>query len=332
MAGAFKKILVVKPSSLGDVVHSLPVLASLSRCFPEAAIDWVIAGGLEGLLEGHPMIRKLLVIQKDSWKRPANFAATARELSRLAGSLRAEKYDVTVDLQGLLRSGLITFMSGAALRIGFAEAREGSRLFYNRKVVGGRDIHAVDRYLRAAGALGCDSQAVRFPFPPHEPLAAMDLPERYAVLVPGARWETKRWPAESFAAVASGLEIPSLVVGGPADGAIADRVVSGSGGMACSLAGKTDLRGLMEVMRRAAVVISNDSGPMHIAAGFGVPVIAVFGPTSPDRTGPYGTGHVVIRSTVPCAPCFRRDCGDLKCMRAIRPDEVLRAALSVVQR
>jgi heptosyltransferase-1 len=313
------------------VVHSLPFLDSLSRCFPEASIDWVISSGLEGLLEGHPMIRRLVVIHKDSWKRPANAAATVGEISRLARSLRAEQYDLTVDLQGLLRSGIITMMSGSPVRLGFAEAREGSVLCYNRKVEGGRDLHAVDRYLKIAAALGCVTLPVRFPFPSHVPSADMVLPERYAVLVPGARWDTKRWPAESFGAVAARLEIPSLVVGSASDSGIAERVVAGSNGMAKSLAGKTDLRGLMEVMRRAAVVISNDSGPMHIAAGFGVPVVAVFGPTSPGRTGPYGAGHVVISSPVPCAPCFRRNCGDLKCMRAITPDKVFEAAMRILQ-
>jgi len=326
-----RNILVVKPSSLGDVVHSLPFLSAIRSGMPGSRIDWVIAKGLEGLLEGHPFINRLIVIDKESWRRPRNAFSTIREFAGLAGSLRKERYDIAVDLQGLFRSGVITLLSGAPVRIGFSEAREGSTFFYNRRVRGGREAHAVDRYLRIAADLGCDTGEARFVFPGSELPAGLQLPRRYAVLVPGARWETKRWPADMFGRVAALLPLPSVVVGGPADARIADEAVSLSEGKAVSLAGRTDLKGLMEVMRRAAVVVSNDSGPMHIATGFGVAVVALFGPTSPQRTGPYGSGHVVIRSKLPCAPCFKRSCDRGGCMRDITPEVVVEAASRVLE-
>jgi heptosyltransferase-1 len=322
-----EKILIIKPSSLGDVVHSLPFLNSIRSCFPKAEIHWVIARGLEGLLEGNPMIDRLIVIDKDRWKKISRAASTLRELRRLFREVGGGRYDLAVDLQGLLRSGIIAMASRAAVRIGFSEAREGSRLFYNWRVRGGKDVHAVDRYMKVAGALGCETENPIFPFP----LTAMaaqkgkEISQKfgdYIVLVPGARWDTKIWPAEYFGRLASMLPLKSVIVGTVFDAAIAEKVVTASGGKAVSLAGKTDLTGLIEVMRGARLAISNDSGPMHIAAAFGVPVVAIFGPTSAERTGPYGRGHVVIKSCASCAPCFKKKCADLKCMTEIAPEFV----------
>jgi len=331
-----RKILVVKPSSLGDVVHSLPFLNAINTCFPKAEIHWVIAKGLEGLLEGHPMIDRLIIINKDLWKNLSQAGNTLKEIRELYKQLRYEKYDIVVDLQGLLRSGLITQVTHAPLRIGFHEAREGSRFFYTNKVKGNRDIHAVERYMKMAAELGCDAQDMVFPFP--LPANAGDAAGKlanfgpYAVLVPGARWKTKIWPAERFGKVASMLPLRSVIVGAGADRAIADTVVSHSDKKARSLAGETSLKELIEIMRHAEVVITNDSGPMHIAAALNVPVIAIFGPTSPKRTGPYGTGHVVLQSQADCVPCFKRVCSDIRCMKEITPEAVYQEVLGILRR
>ncbi len=330
LAKSPEKILIVKPSSLGDVVHSLPFLSSIRSCFPRSEIHWVIAKGLEGLLDGNPMVSRLIVINKDLWKKISRAADTVLEVRSLFREIRKERYDLAVDLQGLLRSGLIMMASGAPLRVGFTEAREGSRFFYTAKVRGGKDLHAVDRYMKIAAALGCKTDSVVFPLP-----AVGDRRElksyrkehgEYIVIVPGARWDTKIWPAAYFGEVASRLPVRSVVVGSSADIGIADKVVESSGGKAVSLAGGTTLNELIEIMRNASLVISNDSGPMHIAAAVGVPVVAIFGPTSPERTGPYGDSHAIIRSGAACSPCFRKKCGDLKCMKEVKPSEVYRKA------
>lgn len=332
-----RKILIVKPSSLGDVVHSLPCLNAMKGCFPKAEIHWVIARGLEELLEGHPMIDRLIIINKDLWKKLSQTGATLKEIRELFRQLRHENYDMVVDLQGLLRSGLITLATDAPVRIGFHEAREGSRLFYTKTVSVSRDIHAVDRYMKIPEELGCDIQDRVFPFPPAD--SGSDAAEKfadlgsYAVLVPGARWKTKIWPAEKFGSVASMLSLRSVVVGSSGDRALADTVVAQSGDKAVSVAGKTNLRELIEIMRAAEVVITNDSGPMHIAAALNVPVVAIFGPTSPKRTGPYGKGHVVLQAEADCVPCFKRDCSDnITCMNEITPDAVYQAVLRVLRR
>lgn len=331
----FRKILIVKPSSLGDVVHSLPFLSAVKQCFPEAEIHWVIAKGLEGLLEGHPLIDGLIIINKDNWKNLSRAGATLSEIRALYRQLRNERYDVVVDLQGLLRSGLITQATHASLRIGFHEAREGSRFFYTHKVRGGREIHAVERYMKVAEELGCYAHDIAFPFPITR--SASDITASlvdlgpYAVMVPGARWKTKLWPAESFGKVASMLPLRSIVVGSGTDKTIADEVVACSEERAVSMAGKTSLKELIEIMRNAEVVITNDSGPMHIAAALGIPVIAIFGPTSPKRTGPYGNGHIVFQSDAACVPCFKRSCRDIRCMKEIKPDAVYQQAIEIVQ-
>lgn len=329
-----RKILIVKPSSLGDVIHSLPFLSALHECFPVAKIHWVIAKGLEGILEGNPLVSKLWIIDKDRWKKVGRIPGTISELGRLAGNLKSEDYDIVIDLQGLMRSGLITKATGAPVRIGFAEAREGSGLFYTHKVKGGRDIHAVDRYLKVVRALGCDIDEVRFPMPLiKEPEKVRQLRRAigdYAVIVSGARWETKKWPPGQFAALASMLGMKSVVVGSAADLAISKVIEEQSRGRALSMAGETGLGDLIWLIRGAKIVITNDSGPMHIAAACGVPVVAVFGPTNPGRTGPYGRNNVIVRSSVQCSPCYKRRCRDLRCMKEITAEQVYREAIRVL--
>ncbi|MDP2168425.1 MAG: glycosyltransferase family 9 protein [Thermodesulfovibrionales bacterium] len=345
-----EKILVIKPSSLGDVIHSLPFLNAIRKCFPGAKLHWIIAKPFGELLEGHPMIDKLWVMDKDQWKKISRARETAGEIKALYKGLRAEGFDIAVDLQGLLRSGLIAAASGAKIRVGlrgFKEAREGSRLFYTHsvdtggygpieKTEAGKYVHAVDRYLRVAEFLGCDISEVRFPLPDAGDKDIGDVLDGgrapntaggrgpYAVMVPGAKWQSKRWPAERFGELAMRLAkdtgIKSLIVGTKADEKTADEIAAASGGSAVSLTGKTGLKELISIIKGARFVVSTDSGPVHIAAALGVPLFALFGPTSHLRTGPYGGRSAIIMSGVPCSPCFKKKCKDLKCMNGISVD------------
>ncbi|MBF0457308.1 MAG: lipopolysaccharide heptosyltransferase I [Nitrospirae bacterium] len=315
---SYKKILIVKPSALGDVVHSLPVLNALHRAYPGASIHWVIASGFSGLLDGHPMIERLWVIHKDRWKRPAEFKNTFNEITSLAASLKKERYDLVIDLQGLFRSGLITWLTRCQTRVGFKEAREGSTIFYTHRVEGGRDIHAVDRYMKMAGFAGVCDVEVEFPllFEATEEDWARELKKgQYIVMVPGAAWATKRWPARNFGLLAARFSIPSVVVGAHGDYALAEEVVGHSGGMAINAAGRTTLKGLASLIGDARFMVTNDTGPMHMAAALGVTVFAVFGPTDPKRTGPYGSGHTIIGRDIPCRACFKKNCSTVQCLR-----------------
>jgi lipopolysaccharide heptosyltransferase I len=330
-----QKILIVKPSSLGDIIHSLPFLGAIREAFPGAAIDWVVAEGFEGLLDNHPMVKRLWIIRKDRWKEAGNLPHTLSEWSGLARDLAVVKYDLAIDLQGLLRSGLLTMFTRAPLRVGFSEAREGAPIFYTHRVEGGRDRHAVDRYLAVAGALGADIARVNFPLPLVKPSAEVEeiLAQTgpYAVIVPGARWQSKKWPVELFAKVASRLPLPSIVVGSRADRGIGEQIAASSAGKARSMAGKTTLKDLIPLMRKAAFVVTNDSGPMHLAAAAGVPVIALFGPTNPVRTGPYGTWHRVLTANLPCAPCYKKECRNPRCMTGISVDEVCKTVTILLE-
>lgn len=322
------KILIIKPSALGDVVHSLPFLNALRGRFPAAEIHWLVFRPFEPLLRDHPMISTLWVVERDDWKRFSRLSGTWRDLHRLAVGLRQARFDLVVDLQGLLRSGLLCWITRANVRVGFREGREGSPFFYTHRVRGGKDCHAIERYLKVAGVLGAPTEPIAYPLveasahrPPLE-----GLPPEYAVIAPSAGGEAKRWPAENFGRLAAQLPWPSVVISAGSDAALAERVVAHSKGKSVSLAGRTTLVQLTELIRRAKAFISNDTGPMHIAAALGVPVFAVFGPTSPLRTGPYGPGHTVITAGLPCSPCFRRKkCSHWICMEQVSVRQVLSA-------
>ena len=321
-----KKMLIIKPSSLGDIIHSLPFLAAVKAHFPDTEIHWVVARGLHVLLENHPLITKLWIINKDSWKTATYFRKTLRELRDLYTGLGREGYDACIDLSGLFRSGMLTFASKAPIKIGFANSDEGSPLFYTHKVQGDMEIHAIDRYLQIAAAMGCPVNDIRFPiadFEPNPPIC-QTLPKDYAVIAPSAGKEANRWPARRFGELAARLPLPTVVVCGKGDATIAETVVNAAKGNALSLAGKTNLTELLAIIKKARFFVSNDTGPMHIAAAFQVPVFALFGPANPQRTGPYGLIHTIIKTDISCAPCYRwKPCEHWRCMNDLSVDKVL---------
>lgn len=314
------KCLIVKPSSLGDIIHSLPFLSALHKCFREAEIHWLVSRKFSSLLDGHPMIARLHSVNQSHWKNISRLPGTISEFNSLRKSLRNERYDMVIDLQGLLRSGLISALASSPVRVGLSSAREGATHFYTHKIDVDMDDHAVDRYLKVAAALGCDTDKIEFPMLHNDYPLKLD---EYAVITPGARWESKIWPPDNFGTLASLLPVKSVIVGASADVERAEVIEKHAMGNAINLAGKTSLRELAGIIRNASFMVTNDSGPMHIAAGFGVPVYALFGPTSPERTGPYGTGHKIIRAETPCAPCFKKSCSDLRCLEDISPAQVL---------
>ena len=319
------KILIIKPSSLGDIIHGLPVLNALHLRFPEAELHWVVAKGFHEILEEHPLIHKLWIIDKNAWKKPGNIFRTVSELRELAAGLRKEKFNLVVDLQGLFRSAVIGIFTGARERVGFEGAREGAKYTYKFRVKTDPDLHAVDKNMLIARFLGCESSEPAFPLPPlGPPPAVLRNMGAYAVIVPAAGTQVKTWALENFAQLASMLPIPTVIVGSKADRKRADQIALLSNGSAFSLAGKITLKELAAIIKHAKFVVCPDTGPMHIAAALNVPVFAIFGPTSPDRTGPYGNIHTVIRSGAVCSPCYKRKpCDDWRCMRDIKPEMVL---------
>ncbi|MDH4321500.1 MAG: glycosyltransferase family 9 protein [Desulfobulbaceae bacterium] len=323
-----EKILIIKPSALGDIVHSLPFLDTVKRNYPDASIHWVVARGLHTFLEGHPLIDRLWIFDKEKWKRAGNLWQTMQELAALITGLRQERFDVSIDLSGLLRSGLITMAANARYKLGFKEADEGSAFFYSHRIHGSMEIHAIDRYLKIAEAMGCRLDGIRYPLAPFDPAPAIcaGLPPKYVVMTPSAGKEANRWPAARFGELAARLDVPTIIIGGKSDQPVAEEVVRHAGGKAISLVGKTSIKELLPIIGKAEFFVTNDTGPMHIAAALGVPVFAIFGPANPVRTGPYGANHTVIREDLSCSPCYAwKPCTHWQCMEAITVDRVLTA-------
>ncbi|KPJ99653.1 MAG: hypothetical protein AMK71_09400 [Nitrospira bacterium SG8_35_4] len=330
------KILVIKPSSLGDVIHALPFLNAVKEQFPDSEIDWVISKNLQGILEGHPMIHELFILNKDEWKSVRNIPRTASEISALKNRLKSKHYDIVMDLQGLLRSGLIAFSTPTTLKVGFKDAREGSSFFYDKKVSVNGTVHAVDKCLEAAKAIGAAVKKAEFPIhigrdareEVHELLGEV---KDYIVVIPSARWITKRWPAENFASLISKILMPCVLAGSRADKELSQRIIDlSSGNTVIDLCGRTDLKQLTALIEGARAVVTNDSGPMHIAAALDKPTIAIFGPTDPVKTGPYGwqknRNLKVLRADVPCTPCRKKKgCREFICMSRITVGEVYEA-------
>lgn len=333
MTADVQRILLIKPSSLGDIVHSMPVVAALKRRWPDAHLTWLVkrqwaelVGRVDGVDRVWPMEPSL-----SGWLAPAR-------------ALRAERWDLAIDLQGLFRSAAIGWLSGGSVRVGFANGREGSPWFYTKQVaVPNPDMHAVDRYLLVAAAVGASSkEPPQFQFKMSETDCAVvrdvfhrrgiSIDKPWVAMHVSARWPTKRWPLRSFAAVADQLSKdglgPIVVMGSRDDQGEAAELKALTKTSIIDVTGAIPLGCLPIFLSKAAAMITNDSGPMHVAAAVGTPVVALFGPTSPARTGPYGAGHRVLAGNVPCSPCFSRVCRHsprMECLHEITPQDVVNA-------
>jgi lipopolysaccharide heptosyltransferase I len=325
------KVLLIKPSSLGDVVHALPVLDLLKRTWPASHVSWLVTPACAGLLQGHPLLDDVILFERGRLSTFWRSFRAAAGLFDLTRQLRQRQFDLVIDLQGLFRSGWLARRTAAPMRVGFADARELAWMFYTHRIdAGSREQHAVDRNLKLARALGCGDGPVAFPIPvdasAEESVNSMlGQPRRLAVLLPGATWPSKRWPADRFAALVAPLKqrfgLDTVLAGGADAAPIASRI---SG--ALDLTGRTTLGQLVALLRRADLVIANDSGPMHIAAALGRPLVAIFGPTNPLRTGPYGRPAAVVRVAKSCSPCYRRSRWRCRCIDQIQVEAVLSAA------
>jgi lipopolysaccharide heptosyltransferase II len=328
------RILLIKPSSLGDIIHALPVVSAIKAQWPGAHLTWLVKRRWAEIVDRAEGVDRVWRVEETvgSW------------LGQVRG-LRAERFDLAVDLQGLFRSGALARLSGAPTRIGFANGREGSPWFYTTFVsVPDREMHAVDRYLLAAEALGVRLDGVprfRLKILAADMEVVQDAFRRQGVSVDqpwvamnvSARWPTKRWLSSSFAAVIDRLHQeglgPVVVIGSADDRYGVEQLKTTAKSPFIDLTGAIPLGCLPALLSKAALMITNDSGPMHVAAALGTPVVAMFGPTSALRTGPYGAGHRVLTGLVPCRPCFNRVCRhspEMECLHLITPNDVAEAA------
>ncbi|MBL7077245.1 MAG: glycosyltransferase family 9 protein [Kiritimatiellae bacterium] len=323
-----QSILVVKLSSLGDLFHALPAVHNL-KVGLGAEIDWVTQREYAGLVSCFDDVRRVI---------PFDRRGRSRKPRAFLKELRAERYDMVLDMQGLLKSGVITRLARAGRRLGPSFQRECAWLFYHA-VAGKRDKerHAVEENFDVVRFLGLD------PIPPEFPVTfpAIELEgigPRVAV-IPSSRWVTKDWTPAGFAAAARHLrdERGAIVylMGGPGDAARCADIDRMMGDGTVNLAGKTSLVEMGSYLAAMDLLIANDSGPVHMAAAVGTPSLVLFGPTCPDRTGPYGDDHRIVQSgPLECRPCFMRDCppGHHRCMADISADQVTTVALEMLKK
>jgi ADP-heptose:LPS heptosyltransferase len=357
------KILILKPSSLGDVVQAIPVLRLLKQHVPSSEIYWWVQSTLAPLLEGDPDLAGVLRFERNGWSTLQRW----RELWRSLRWIREQRFDWVIDLQGLARSGAVAWLANGKLTVGLDEPREGARGFYD--FMASRPsfhTHAVDWYLQVLPLLGLsrathsdpglrvvgDPNAPRwgsalkpeqdFVWLPSRPEVAAGLRRKWpadaakwVLLQPGARWSNKRWPTEHFIGLISCLtekhpELRFAILGAREDQSLGQVIADSHSKRCLDLTGQLSLLELVEWIRLSEVMITNDTGPMHIASALHKPVVALFGPTEPRRTGPYGQLEHVLQLSLPCEPCLRPRCvyyQPLECLRAISPATVADAVL-----
>ncbi len=341
----FERVLLIKPSSLGDLVHALPVLHGLRRRYPRAVIDWLAGNSFAPLVEGHPDVTEVIRFDRKRYGRMLRDPRIALEFAGFVRRLNRRRYDLVVDLQGLFRSGLMAAATAAPVRLGFRAAREGAWVFYTHHLKADAETtHAVDRNYLVSRMLGFEDVPITFDL-------AVTAAERerarvlladaglghdaaFAAILPGARWDTKRWSTERFGVVVDELErqqgLKSVLLAGPDEADICSQVADHCSSPPANLAGRTTLRELAAVLERASVVICHDSAPMHVASALGVPLVSILGPTNPARTGAYGPNARVLQAEFSCVPCYLRRLSqcryDHRCMTAITPDDVVAAS------
>jgi heptosyltransferase I len=340
----FSRILLIKPSALGDVVHTIPVLVKLRARYPSARIDWLITPENAEIVRCHPALSNVVLFARRDFSKAGRRWRALLAFFDLLKQIRRTKYDLVIDMHGQLRSAFFALISGARVRIGFDRpirrsltvstehdlrnvpshgwrgAREGSWIAYTHRIpIPTLDVHAIDRYLWVGPLLGLDDD------PPdltihlssdtvrnverllEEHGVPADMP--FVVLVPGTIWETKHWTIEGFAGVARQFLHDGFAValaGTKRDQERCRQIAAAAPG-ACDLSGKTTPAELAALIRRAEVAVTNDSGSMHVAASLGRPMVSVFGPTNPVHIGPYQRPESVVRVDLPCSPCnYRR--------------------------
>ena len=340
-----KRILVIKPSSLGDILHVFPALAELRIHCPEATLDFLIHPAFADILDYSPFpVSERILFER---KRMGRVSTMVPEFLKLARELRRKEYDLVIDFQGLTRSALFASLTRGGPVVGFAQTREtAAKWFYSRRIAVAPG-HALERNSALIRELTGNNGPVRLPELPANPAAlrklealAGSLPSRLVALIPGARWQSKQFPPALFAGIARRLHqlLPDCVfaiIGAGGDRKIEQEIVERLRGEVpvLPLAGKTSLTGMMEVLRASSLVISNDSGPVHAAAALNKPVFAFFGPTCPEKTGPYGERTRIYQLNIDCVRCMKRNCrpvdGLLRCHR-LDADKIAADAFQVL--
>jgi lipopolysaccharide heptosyltransferase II len=322
-----KKILIVLHGSIGDVTRALPLAGMLRKRFPQVYLAWSVEPACYPLLQGNAAIDEVLLFDRQRW---------LTTFGRFLSEVRARRFDLVLDLQRHLKSGLISWWSRAPQRLGFhrGDSKEFNWWFNNRHIPQcGEGMSKLDHYLKFAEYLGIDNPSIAWDFAltPAEH-AAVDnhlkgIAPSFAVLFVGTRWQSKNLFPAQIAGCADLLqtaqELDVVLLGGAQDHSVAQAVMEKVSSQITNLAGRTSLREAIGIIERAKIAIGPDTGLMHIAAAVGTPVVSLWGATDPVRTGPYRSDHLVIRGQAPCSPCYRRSCNIGRvCMQSITADQI----------
>lgn len=335
------KILILKPSSLGDIIHALPVLRLLKLHLPASQIYWWVDTRFSALIEGDPDLTGIVRFERERWTSPRYWP----EMIQSIRWMREQEFDWVIDLQGLGRSAIFSWLARGKLLIGLDNeregGREGARAFYDLAIRSPKGAHAVDRLQSVLPVLGVPVHK-NFQWLPERPQVAaqvkgkwpMITKARWVAIQPGSRWPTKCWPTPYFTNMVHMLtqkfhDVHFAVMGSADDKARADIIHQAAPQRVLNLCGQTTLQEMIEWLRLCSLMVTNDTGPMHVAAALGVPLVAPFGPTDPHSTGPYGQIENVLRIDLPCAPCFKSSCRwhhPMECLTAISPAMVYQSA------
>lgn len=344
-------ILIVKLSAIGDVIHTLPALNAVRKKYPDAHITWLVEEATYSVIKGHKALDKIIVSRRKTWLK--GFAGrfclkNIREACSFIKELRDTRYDLILDFQALLKSGVLIGLARGRRKIGFDKGmdhQEHSYIFLNERIKPvDMEVHALTRGMMLLESIGIHSREAVFnvPISDRDRDAADDLlmqhgikaPKALVAINPMAKWETKLWDNLKFSSLAERLikqaNADVIFTGGMEDHEAIEYIISNMKTRAANLAGKTDLKTLAALYEKTSIVVSTDTGPMHLAAAIGTPVVALFGPTAPWRTGPFGPGHTIIKADLECSPCFKRQCDTINCMKQITVDEVLDAVMSAI--
>jgi heptosyltransferase-1 len=334
------RILLIKLSSLGDVIHALPTLEALRSLYPQGHITWLVEDTYAPVLAGHPALDEVWPVPRPRL-RNGRFLENAREVFQVARRLREEPFDLVIDLQGLLKSAFWVALARGGRKVGYDRTREFSYLALTERLAPfDPEEHALWRYLNVARHLGAPAAPPRFRLGLRLPEDLSHLlPETLqslAILHPGARWPTKLWPAAHWARLAEWLArdkgFQVVITGSPGDRDLAREIVAQAEVPLLDLSGRTSLAELAALFQKARLAVTTDTGPMHLAAALGKPVVALFGPTAPWRTGPFGEGHEIVRLELPCSPCFRRQCTEPRCLTDLPVSAVQEAVEKILVR
>ncbi|RKY73717.1 hypothetical protein DRQ00_12255 [candidate division KSB1 bacterium] len=343
-----EKILIIKPSSLGDVISALPVLHGLRRTFPCAHIAWLVNAGFTDILEGENDLDEIIPLERRRFGKICREWQPTIDFWEFCNQLRAKKFDWVIDLQGLFRSGFFSYITGASLRAGFADTRELARLFYTHPFKP-KATHTIDRNITLARSLGVDVRRDDFKLNLSEKIFTFvrsfleqnNLSERrYIVIAHGTRWESKLYPTHHWQKVVGELvkDLPIVLIGSPEDVQRSAEIASAiEGGRIIDATGKTTPAEAAGIIGASAVVVCCDSAANFIAPAVGVPAITLIGPTRVGRTGPYGGRSRAIIADIPCQGCLKRTCphvamegGFATCMQLIEPEKVIETVRAVL--